>query len=288
MSSNITQALAPLRISNRQAEEIRAVPHFCDSQYKYLDVEKTLEHFRDRYILNAPIAVDAFAGKTVADVGCGYGWLAMAYANWTDARVVAIELDAPRLEAGRRIATILGLADRIDWRVGSVTAIPLADRAATIVYCIEVLEHIQRDRGAFRELQRVAATYLVLTTPNLLSPVIGHDTLLPFCHWLPFPLRHAYATLLGRQRMNQNNLFWSAIVVARELDQFRRISRFLHYQSIDDYVATFPYYSPYGRYAMKKKISTLSYLYLKAMSLMGPYSHLFMHNVAGTFQRRSG
>jgi ubiquinone/menaquinone biosynthesis C-methylase UbiE len=287
MNNNITRDLAPLRISEQQAEAIRAVPHFCDSQYKNLDVEKTLEHFRDRYILNAPIAIDAFAGKTVVDLGCGYGWLAMAYANWTDARVVAIELDAPRLEAGRRIAAILGLAGRIGWSVGSVTAIPLADRAATIMYCIEVLEHIDRDRTAFSELQRVAETYLVLTTPNLLSPVIGHDTQLPFCHWLPFPLRHVYATLFGRQRMNQNNLFWSATTVARELHCFRRISGFLHYRSLDEYLATFPYYSPYGTGSMKKKIARLTYLYLKMMSLLGPNSHLIIHNLAGTFQRRS-
>lgn len=272
-------------VSPEQREAIRRVPYFAESQYRDLDIERTLTHFRDRYVATVPIEPADFAGRIVADVGCGYGWLAMAYAIWSSARVVAIELDAPRLEAARQIAAILGLGDAIDWRVGSVTAIPLADREATIVYCIEVIEHIGRDHRALRELQRVTDAYLVLTTPNLFSPVIGHDTRLPLCHWLPLPLRRIYAGLCGRQAMNEGNLFWSPPMLVRELPEFSRISRFLHYRSLDEYLALFPYYSPYGQGAMKHKISTPAYIYLRLMSMLGSHSHILMHNLAGTFRR---
>ena len=272
-------------ISPEKLDEIRNVPYFCDSLYKDLDIQKTLEHFRDRYVLNAPIKAAEFAGKTVSDIGCGFGWLAMAYAIWTDARVIAVELDVPRLEAGRRIAEILGLEEAIDWRAGSVTAVPLKDREATLVYCIEVLEHIQRDERALQELQRVTDQYLVLTTPNLFAPVIGHDTRLPFCHWLPFPLRDIYAKTFRRQHKNDKNLFWSPLALKSHLDKFARISNFLHYQRFQDYLDTFPYYSPYVRGGARKEISLGSYLYLRSMSLLGRSSFLLMHNLAGTFRR---
>lgn len=273
------------KVVAEQVQAIRNVPYFSGSQYEELDIEGTLAHFRDRYVVRAPLRHADLTGKVVADIGCGFGWLAMAYAIWSDARVVAIELDEQRLAAAREIATILGVAERIDWRHGSVTAIPLADREAAISYCIEVIEHIGRDNRAIDELRRVTDAYLVLTTPNLFSPVIGHDTRLPFCHWLPLPLRRVYAGLFGRQAMNENNLFWSPIALARALPDFTRVSRFLHYQSLDEYISLLPYYSPYGRGEMKYSISKITYIYLKTMALLEPYSHLLIHNLAGTFRR---
>ena len=182
---------------------------FATASIVELDIGRTLEHFRDRYIAHLPAEIDFVGDRIVADVGCGYGWLAMAFALWTDARVVAIDIDAPRLQAARQIARILGLEDRIDWRVGGVSRIPLHKREAEIVYCIEVLEHVQRDRRALEELQRVADHYLIVTTPNLWCPIIAHDTRLPLCHWLPMWLRDVYADLCRRRGLQHGNLFWS-------------------------------------------------------------------------------
>jgi 2-polyprenyl-3-methyl-5-hydroxy-6-metoxy-1,4-benzoquinol methylase len=285
MAYNMTNKMSDFPVTVEQIRAIRSVPYFSTSQYRQLDIEKTLLHFRERYVARAPIRRDDIAGKIVADVGCGYGWLAMAYAIWSDARIVAIELDSRRLEAARNIATILGIGERIDWRIGNVTAIPLADREASIVYCIEVIEHIGLDRRALRELRRVTDSYLILTTPNLFAPVIGHDTQLPFCHWLPLPARRVYAGIFGRQSMNENNLFWSPIALSRDMPDFIRISRFLHYNSLKEYLSLIPYYSPYGRGEMKARIGWGEYIYLQLMAAFGPYSHLFLHNLAGTFRR---
>lgn len=152
--SNISSTPAPPTLFQSQIE-IRSVPYFRDSQYRNLDIQRALEHFRDRYIRNAPIPADGFAGKSVADIGCGYGWLLMAYAAWTEAKVAAVEFDRPRLGAGRRIAAILGLGERIASHTGNVTEIPLSDRSAIILYCIEVLEHSQGDHRALLELRRL-------------------------------------------------------------------------------------------------------------------------------------
>lgn len=276
-----------LRLDPNVITELRNVPHFCDSQYRDLDIPATLEYFRRRYIEHAPIPPGDFAGKLVADIGCGYGWLAMVFAAYTPARVVAIEIDAPKLRAGARIAELLGLADRIEWRVGSVTDIPLGEREADLVYCIEVVEHVGGDPRALQELQRVTDSYLVLTTPNLLCPVIGHDTRLPFCHWLKPQHRDLYAALFRRSHLHERNIFWSPFALTRHLNAFRRVSGFLHYQSFEEYLRQFPYYSPYNGGKMSAGLHPMHYAYLWLMwNVLGRHAHLLMPNLAGTFMRR--
>lgn len=82
-------------------------------------------------------------------------------------------LEAQRLGLGaghyRQIARILGIGDHIDWRVGSFDGLPLRDREADIVYCIEVLGHVSRLPEAGPDLCRTTKDLLILTTPNLVS-----------------------------------------------------------------------------------------------------------------------
>jgi hypothetical protein len=115
---------------------------------------------------------------------------------------------------------------------------------ARVVCCVEVIEHIGRSRPAIRDLGRIRNEVLVITTPNLLFPIIAHDTRLRFCHWLPLGLRARYAALCGRTSSQHSNLFWSPMGLPRELPDFKVTSRFLHYSSRRDYLATFPFYLP--------------------------------------------
>ena len=224
---------------------IKQVPHFRDGHYADLDVPSTLDYFKRRFVDHCPAKG---AGVVVADVGCGYGWLAMAFAAFSDAHVIAVDLDAVRLKAGKEIATLLGLANRIEWRVGSLTDIPLADREADVTYCVEVLEHVYRDARAFAELDRATGSYLVLTTPNGAFPVIQHDTRLPFCHWLPMRLRDLYARAAGRVAMQDGNRFWYPWDFARHLRNFRRVSGFFHFAGARTTISrSIRITCPYGR-----------------------------------------
>lgn len=268
-------------ITSEQTAAIRAVPHFRDGQYSGLDIPATLDYFRRRFVDRLPVKA-----RVAADVGCGYGWLPMALALYGGAgQVIAIDPDAERLAAGRAIAAILGLDAKIQWRVGSVEAIPMADREADVTYCIEVLEHVYGDRRAFTELDRVTGGYLVLTTPNGAFPVVQHDTQLPFCHWLPVPMRRVYARLFGRTERENDNLFWTPWSLARNLPAFRRVSGFLHFAGIGDYLSLYPYYLPYGRGIWRARPSRLLRLFFRAANLLGRRNYLMLHNLAGTFRR---
>jgi len=272
-------------VSDEQEHAIRAVPHFARSIYRDMDTNGALDFYLRRYIGPLGAFIDIRADDVVADIGTGYGWLAIAFALCTPARIVAVDDDEARLEAARTIAGILRVAHRIDWRLGALGQLPLVDREARVAYCVEVIEHIGRSRPAIRDLGRICDEVLVITTPNLLFPIIAHDTRLPFCHWLPLGLRARYAALCGRTSSQHSNLFWSPMGLLRELPDFRVTSRFLHYSSRRDYLATFPFYLPYVGGGMRRGDGYLKSIYYAAASLLGRYSLYVMPSLACTLRR---
>lgn len=273
-------------ISIEHVERIRRVEYFCDSQYFDLKIAPTLTFYTKRYVEQL---FDFFplTKHTVVDVGAGFGWLSIAFAFCTDALIVAIDSDYRRLKAGKKIAKILGVENRIKWIVGSIDKLPLKARIADVTYCIEVLEHVKRDSSAINELCLVSANLLILTTPNLWFPVISHDTRLPLCHWLPICLRKSYAKLFGRQDLEEGNLFWSPFSLKRHMKEFRRISHFLHYLSYDHYRATFPLYIPYNKGHLISEPPKLLEAYYKFISKSGSVPPILTPSLAGVFQRKN-
>jgi SAM-dependent methyltransferase len=273
-------------VDEAQIKAIRAVSHFASGVYRDIDLNGAIDFYVRRYV--KPLAAFIKIGKcdVVADIGAGYGFLSIAFALASKAHIVAVEMDKPRLDAARRISEILGVANRIDWRVGSLGQLPLGDREARVAYCIEVLEHIGRVRSAIRDLGRVAAEALVITTPNLYFPVIAHDTRLPFCHWLPLRLRVRYAKICGRTDCENDNLFWSPRALMRELPDFEIASRFLHYASRADYLSTFPFYLPYVGGGIRHGDGRSKSAYYALATLLGRSSIYVMPSLACTLRRR--
>lgn len=85
--------------------------------------------------------------KTVLDVGSGGGLLAEEFAR-LGSRVTGIDPSARSIEVARRHAGDSGLD--IDYRHGGGEHLPFADRTFDIVYCCDVLEHVD-------DLDRVVA-----------------------------------------------------------------------------------------------------------------------------------
>ncbi len=108
----------------------------------------------------------------IVDVGCGTGanlaWLAQRTKN---SRLIGLEPDAHALE----------LADERELRVCLLRAdaarLPLKSAGAALIVCCDVLEHIDDDSAACRELFRVLAPggTLVVTVPAGDSLWSAHD-----------------------------------------------------------------------------------------------------------------
>lgn len=227
-------------------EKIRAVPHFAASGYADLDLAATLEFFDRRSVQPLVRGGHLKPGSRILDAETGYGWLSMALARGTDSLVVALESDRHRLEAGREIARLLEIDSQVTWLVGDLTAIDAPDIDFDWSVCVEVLEHVQRDVRAAQELARVTRSGILLTTPNQWFPAVAHYTRLPLAHWLPPHPRSLYATLSGRRDQDAGNLFWSPRTLMQALEGFRRESEFLQFESLDQYLRTFPCYYPYN------------------------------------------
>ncbi len=220
--NSITRA-GPIWVSDSDAARLRTIPHFEDSNRSERDINKSFGW----YVTHVVEQIFKFERDTkirsIADIGAGYGWLAIAFALNTEARVVAVEPDARRLVAARQIADVFGVADRIQWCVGSIGKLPFADQEIDATFCLEVIEHTGDDIELVRDIARITKELLVITTPNKLFPLDVHDTFLPFCHWLPpgWP-RDWYATVFGRRAFQDNNQFWSPAKLLRALADFER------------------------------------------------------------------
>lgn len=249
------------------------------------DIGHTIEFYRRRYVEQLADFRTLDADAVVADIGCGSGWLAVSFALHTPARVIAVDPDAERLAFARALARRLDVEDRIEWRAGSITELPLADREADVVFCVEVLEHVSREKKAPREIVRICADILVVTTPNLWFPVVAHDTRLPFCHMLPILLRQKYAALAGRLDSEDGNKFWSPPALVRALRGMTRQSDFLQYASFEKYLAAFPHYVPYDNGYWDHGPGRLKYAYYRAVASLGRAGYPFMPNLAGVYQR---
>jgi 2-polyprenyl-3-methyl-5-hydroxy-6-metoxy-1,4-benzoquinol methylase len=206
------------KLTPEQMNLVRRTPHFRDSHYASWDLQENLDFYTRKFVDPLPEAIKS-AGS-VADIGCGYGWLAISFALNTKSTIYAIEPNEARLNAAQSIAEILGVRDRIIWLVGSVGNIPLSNQSMDAVFCIEVIEHINTNASVVQDLARTSRNRLVITTPNGALPVVFHDTALPFCHWLPGHLRDRYAALFKRAHMQDGNNFWTAWGIRRSIPDF--------------------------------------------------------------------
>ena len=107
---------------------------------------------------------DAPAGRQplVLEVGCGEGFVTNYLTQRIPvARCLGVE---PRWEALRYART--SGPDAAGWLAGDAFQLPLTDKAAEVVVCAEVLEHLADPWQALAELQRVCRGALILSVPN--------------------------------------------------------------------------------------------------------------------------
>ncbi len=126
--------------------------------------------FRGRAEIVHSLLPEPDGTKRVADIGCGWGGLTETLSAWGS--VVGVEpSEAARAEAKRRGVEVLA---------GEADALPLEDGSVDIVVSTDVLEHLDDDVAAVREIERVLvpdgiALVTVPAYPRLFS---SHDVAL--------------------------------------------------------------------------------------------------------------
>ena len=94
-------------------------------------------------------------GFDVLDVGCGPGTITAGIAQAVfPGRVTAIDISAPQLEYGRRLAQGREIMN-IDFVAGTSQELPLADESFDVVFAHALLEHLHDPMRTMREFHRV-------------------------------------------------------------------------------------------------------------------------------------
>ncbi|HEY5959293.1 MAG TPA: class I SAM-dependent methyltransferase [Polyangiaceae bacterium] len=98
------------------------------------------------------------APRRVLEVGCGEGHLTQfLFERLLPERFDACDLGLERLTPHRD--------PRIEFRQASAYELPYADASFDLVLCCEVLEHLTEPQRAVRELERVTASSVIVSTP---------------------------------------------------------------------------------------------------------------------------
>lgn len=120
-------------------------------------------------VLRRLLAVMPDAPVHVLDAGTGFG----QHAYWLlrqDPRVhvTAVDVKDEYLERAERFFSDAGLAARIDFRHADLTAQPLSEATFDLAMCVDVLEHIEDDEAALRNIARSLREggLLVVNTPS--------------------------------------------------------------------------------------------------------------------------
>ena len=80
------------------------------------------------------------------DVGCGFGLFSVYFAMTSPHRVIrGIDPDARRIDIARRVAKACGVADRVEYQVGTAEALPQGPPHDAI-YMLDVMHHLHRDQ----------------------------------------------------------------------------------------------------------------------------------------------
>lgn len=91
----------------------------------------------------------------VLDIGSGIGGPARLVAGRFGARVTGVDLTPDFVETAKALTGMCGMSDRVDFKVGSATALPLDDGAFDLALMLHVGMNIPDKPAIFREARRV-------------------------------------------------------------------------------------------------------------------------------------
>src|SRR5258708_4979064 len=94
-------------------------------------------------------------GAHLLDIGSGLGGASRYFAHEHASRVSGIDLTDEYVRVAASLARRVGLADRVDYRQGSATALPFPDGAFDGAYMLHVGMNIEDKPRAFGEVRRV-------------------------------------------------------------------------------------------------------------------------------------
>lgn len=110
------------------------------------------------------VARDLLAGHMVVDLASGEGYGAAWLAEVAES-VIGLDIDRPSVEHARARYAV---HENLEFAVGDIQSLPLADGCVDAVTCFEAIEHVENPRAVVEEIVRVLRPggLLLVSTPN--------------------------------------------------------------------------------------------------------------------------
>jgi len=154
-------------------------------------------------------------GKTVLDLGCGTGRLALGAAYLGAKKVVGIDLDRLAIETAVENSLNNGLMERVQWVIGNISSIVgrfdtvlqnppfgVQTREADRVFLAKALEvghsvyslhsHPQTDKQLIKKLKTSNSFLQILPTPFLEKYVEQHNGTIKAVYAMPMTIPHIF------------------------------------------------------------------------------------------------
>jgi len=139
--------------------------------------------------------LDIKKGDVLLDVGCGEGFYPMIISELYDCKIYAIDHDEEILSLAR---THFDGKKDVNLSQGSIYTLEFKDKFFDKVICSEVIEHLEKDNDAVKEIYRVLKPggKAVFTVPNENYPLLW-DPLNKVRNWIGLGHFNAYNRILG-------------------------------------------------------------------------------------------
>ena len=120
-------------------------------------LEESLAPRGPSVLLQVVRELDLRPDSRVVDVGCGEGTHAVRLATHFGLRVLGIDPVQRHLDLARsaRRDLVPDVASRLAFERGTATSVPVADASLDLVWCRDVMVHVERPDDAFAEFARV-------------------------------------------------------------------------------------------------------------------------------------
>lgn len=164
-----------------------------------LDELAGFDHFHTAGVLATTRMADLLAptaDDTVLDAGAGLGGPARLLAHRTGCRVIGVDLTPRFVETGRHLTERTGLGDRVELRVGDITALDLADASVDHAWTQHAAMNIGDRPALYAELRRVIRPGGRLALFDVIAGD-GGDVLLP----VPWATEPGHSHLVTRDEM---------------------------------------------------------------------------------------
>jgi len=130
---------------------------WSDREYLEKLIEQRRFMWNEDYVALLANLIGLDSGKSIADIGCGLGYLGHTYCKFTapDGKYFGVDQNKKLLQMARKGTGTRGSCRRFSFVQGSAMDVPFEDESFDVTMCQTLLMHLRDPETAVREMARI-------------------------------------------------------------------------------------------------------------------------------------